>query len=632
MSKCLPLSVLLVATLATVAMGDVHAKAPVRAVGGPIPITAEDASWGSPSAPVTLVTFTDLQCPFCGRLHGTIEQLKKDYGPAKLRVVTKHFPLAFHKQARPAAEAADAVWRLHGAKGHDKFVDDAFTTLRGPRAGTVSDVLRSIGVPEASVKRLLAKAAKKVDADIALGKELGVRGTPASFVNGVFVSGAQPKAKLADEIDGQLAEAKALRRQGVTAARISETLTKKNFVPHDQRAGSRPTKTDKPNDDKTEWREPVGKSPVLGPDDALVTLVVFSEFQCPFCERVRPTLMTLKKRYGNQLRFVFKHHPLPFHKRAKAAANFALEALAQGGDAKFWAAHDKLFSNHQALEDFDLERYARELNMNVSATMVAVRNEKHAAVIEDDVDLADDVEVRGTPHSFINGRRLSGSQPITKFEAMIDEEIGNAKQLVRAGVPASKLYAHIIKTGKTADPPDKKTIPGPSAHTPTRGGARAKVTLTMFTDFQCPFCGRAVDTIKQVEKTYGKRVRIAFRHKPLPFHRQAMGAHEAAAEAFRQGGSDKFWSMYELLFADQKSLDRQTLEAHARSLGLNMSQFRRALDSGQHKKAIEKDIEISEDVDIRGTPAFVINGHVVTGAQPFAKFRKVIDRALKDAK
>ena len=214
----------------------------------------------------------------------------------------------------------------------------------------------------------------------------------------------------------------------------------------------------------------------------------------------------------------------------------------------------------------------------------------------------------------------------------IDEEIGKAKQLVRAGIPASKLYAHIIKKGKTAAKPDKKPVPGPSAHTPTRGGKGAKVTLTMFTDFQCPFCGRAVDTIKQVEKVYGNEVRIAFRHKPLPFHKQAMGAHEAAAEAFRQGGNAKFWSMYELLFADQKSLDRQTLEAHARTIGLNTSQFRRALDSGRHKKVIEKDIDISEDVDIRGTPAFVINGHVVTGAQPFSKFRKVIDEALKAAK
>ncbi|HHH28687.1 MAG TPA: hypothetical protein ENK57_10140, partial [Polyangiaceae bacterium] len=294
--------------------------------------------------------------------------------------------------------------------------------------------------------------------------------------------------------------------------------------------------------------------------------------------------------------------------------------------------HDKLFSNHRALEDFDLERYARELGMSPSATMEAVRKEKHADVIDVDMNLAEQVEVRGTPHSFINGRRLSGSQPITKFEAIIDEEIGKAKALVRAGIPATGLYAHLIKNGKTAGPPDKKTIPGPSAHTPTRGGKTAKVTLTMFTDFQCPFCGRAVDTIKQVEKTYGKKVRIAFRHKPLSFHKQAMGAHEAAAEAFRQGGNDKFWGMYELLFADQKSLDRQTLEAHARTLGLDMRAFRRALDSGRHKKAIEKDIDISDDVDISGTPAFVINGYVISGAQPFSKFRRVIDRALGEAR
>ena len=88
--------------------------------------------------------------------------------------------------------------------------------------------------------------------------------------------------------------------------------------------------------------------------------------------------------------------------------------------------------------------------------------------------------------------------------------------------------------------------------------------------------------------------------------------------------------MYELLFSDQKNLDRVTLEGHARAIGLNMRAFDRALDSGLHKKAIEKDIDISEDAGIRGTPGFVINGYFVSGAQPLDKFKKVIDRALKE--
>jgi len=632
MTKPLPLRILLVAALAILGTSDLHAKAPSRAAG-PIPITARDASWGSVSAPVTLVTFTDLQCPFCKRLHGTIEELKKDYGPNQLRVVTKHFPLAFHKKARPAAEAADAVWQLHGARGYDKFVAEAFEALRSHQGGDVTDVLRSVGLNEARVQQAIrsGKPAKKVDADIELGEAIGVRGTPASFINGVFLSGAQPKTKLAEEIDRQLAAAEQLRRQGVPRPQVSLALTKKNFVAPSKR--TKPTPANKPAvDDTTVWKVPVGSSPVLGPDTALVTLVVFSEFQCPFCERLRPTLMALRRNYKNQLRIVFKHHPLPFHKRAKAAANFALEAYARGGNDKFWAAHNTLFSNQRALEDFDLERYARDIGLSPTATMAAVRNDKHAKVIEADMALASDVDVRGTPHSFINGRRLSGAQPITKFETIIDEELAKAKKLVRGGIPAAKIYAHIIKNGKTADPPDKKTIPGPSPQTPTRGGKRAKVTLTMFTDFQCPFCGRVVDTIEKIEKEYKGSVRIAFRHKPLPFHSQAMLAHEAAAEAFRQGGNPKFWAMYDLIFADQKNLDRQTLEAHARSLGLNMGAFRSALDSGRHKKAIDEDIEISEGVDIHGTPGFVINGYFLSGAQPFVEFKKVIDRALAEAK
>jgi protein-disulfide isomerase len=632
MRKPLPLAFLVITLLAVVGLSDVHAKPTAGALRGPIPVTAADGSWGSANAPVTIVSFTDLQCPFCARLHKTIHELQKDYGPSKLRVVYKSFPLAFHKEARPAAEAAIAVRSLHGPKAYWRFVDEAFDKLPGSRGGDTTSVLGAIGVKSRAIQRALSrgKVADQVDADIALGKQIGVRGTPATFVNGVMLSGAQPKTKFADLIDEQLAAAKAMRARGVPATRVSVELTKKNFVTPDKKK-KKPASTAKPVDNSV-WKVPVGNAPTLGPKDALVTLVVFSEFQCPFCSRVRPTLMALRKKYGRDLRIAFKHNPLPFHKRAPAASTLALEAYARKGNKGFWAAHDKLFANQRALEDFDLEQYAKQLGLNPTLTMAAIRNGKHDKTIDRDQALAQDVEAGGTPHSFINGRRLSGSQPITKFEALIDEELAKARALVRAGTPRASVYAKIIKNGKTAGPPEKKTIPRASKHSPIKGNARAKVTLTMFTDYQCPFCGRAMRSIEQIEKAYPGKVKFVFRHKPLPFHKDAMLAHEAAAEAYRQKGAAGFWKMTELLFDDQKNLRRADLEAHATSLGLNMRAFGQALDSGRHKKSIERDIKISEDAGIRGTPGFVINGYFVSGAQPFAKFKRVIDRALAEAK
>src|SRR2546428_9709687 len=105
-------------------------------------------------------------------------------------------------------------------------------------------------------------------------------------------------------------------------------------------------------------RVPVGGSPQLGPDDALVTLVVFSDFQCPFCARIEPTLAQLRDRYGADLRIVWKHNPLDFHTNAMPAAEATAEAFAQGGNPTFWALHDRLFANAPNLDRADIERAA----------------------------------------------------------------------------------------------------------------------------------------------------------------------------------------------------------------------------------------------------------------------------------
>ncbi|MCA9621875.1 MAG: thioredoxin domain-containing protein [Myxococcales bacterium] len=624
-SRLLSLAVLCLLSL--IGIADVGAV-PTRAGASPIPVAASDPSWGSATAPVTIVAFTDYECPFCARAHATLEEVKADYGASKLRVVYKHFPLPFHPKARPAAEAAAAIHRLKGNDGFWKFTDEAFQSIR---QSSVDELVRAAGLAPATVSRLAGSAAitKKVDDDIALGRSLGVSGTPAFFVNGKSLSGARPKTDFAQAIDDELAAAAALRSQGVPAASVSATLTKKNFVaptPAPTPSPSAAAPTPKPSDDKTVWKVPVGTSASKGPADAPVTLVVFSDFQCPFCGKVKPTLDQLARSYGQNLRIVFKHNPLPFHKRALPAALLTLEAKARGGDAAFWRAHDKIFLNQSALEDFDLERYAGELGLDARATMAAVQSQKSLAVIEADQELAEEVGARGTPTSFINGRKLTGAQALTEFETMIDQEIAHAKALRARGVAKARVYDEIIKNGKTTGAFEQKTIPGPSALSPIKGDKRAPVTVTVFTDFQCPYCGRAQTVLEQIEDAYPGKVRLVFRHRPLDFHTDAMLAHEAAAEAYRQKGNAGFWRFHDRLFADQKHMKRADLEAHARAIGLDMDQFGRALDGGVHKKQIEADIAIAEKAGINGTPGFVVNDLFISGAQPFTKFKRAIEQ------
>jgi len=624
MSKALPLSMLLMA-LALAGIGDVAAKPDL----GPIPVSAGDASWGRSDAPVTMVHFSDFQCPYCSRVLPVIDDLQKKYGPGKLRVVFKHFPLPFHKQAHEAARVGVIIKSKKGDQAFWRYAREVYSQLSARNSDAVVDAAVAAGVAATVVAHNDTQLLRKrVDADIELGKSIGVRGTPATFVNGTFLSGARPVEDFVEVIDEQLAQAAKLRARGVRKSRISVELTKRNFAKPAPRPSS---KKPAAKDDKTVWKVPVGTSPSKGPAHALVTLVMFSEFECPFCKRVNATLEALETKYSAELRIVFKNNPLPFHKRAEPAAQLAMEAYRRKGNKGFWAAYDKLFENQTELEDVHLETYARELGLNPTRAMTAVRLGKHRSGIEADQDLASELSATGTPQFFINGRRLRGAQPQEKFEALIDEEIAHAKALLKRGVPRAGLYAAMMKTAKSAPPPEKKVVPKPTKSTPMRGNRRAKVIIQEFGDFQCPFCGRVQQTLDKVMDNYKGRVAIAFRHRPLSFHADAPLAHAACAEAFAQGGDRAFWAMHDKLFADQRSLDRATLVAHARKLGLNVKRFTAALDSGAHEKRIDADVDIAKQAGILGTPAFTINGYFLSGAQPYAKFKKLIDRALKEA-
>ncbi len=592
---------------------------------GPIPVSRQDASWGRADAPVTLVHFSDMQCPYCAKVHPTLEALKKSYGPKRLRVVFKHHPLSFHKRARPAAEAAEAVRMLRGDAAFWSFLKAAFANAKSPTMW--QDALKSVSnLSESRVQRVIdaGKPAKRVAADIALAARIGSRGTPASYVNGVKLSGSQPLAKFEKLIDEQLKAAASLRASGVAAAKIYAKLSKANFTQPATPKSKRSTA-----DSTTVWKIPVGKSPFKGPANALVTIVEISDFQCPFCKRVNPTLKQLMSKYKGQIRIVFKHNPLPFHKRAEPAAELAIEALKQRGNKGFWDAHDRLFAQQKSLQDADLEQIARDMKLNVARVKAAIRTRKHRKIIEADQALASDFNARGTPHFFINGRRLIGAQPVSKFSTIIDEEIKHAKQVIAGGVPKRRLYATLIKNGKTPPPPPKKRVPKATRKNPSKGSANAKVVIQMFTDFQCPFCSRAVGTLKQIEKNYRGRVRLVFRNLPLPFHKNAPEAHATALEAFSQKGNTGFWKMYNLLFTNQRALKRADLLGYGGRLGLDVAKLERALDTQKHQKAIDADKKIAKTAGISGTPAFVINGYYLSGAQPYSKFKKLVERALR---
>lgn len=599
-----------------------------------VPVSSKDPYWGAADAPVTVVIYSDYQCPYCSRVEGTLNALKDKYGPSKLRMVFKHFPLPFHKQAGPAHAASDVVFQLGGNEPFWKFHDLAFQNAKALTPENFSAWAVQAGVDKAKFEAMLKenKGQAKVDADIAAGKAVGVRGTPAFFINGKFLSGARPQNAFEAEIDGQLAEAEKLIASGTPKSQIYTALTDKNFT-NQPAAAEGDKKAQQPEDTTTVWKVPLtGKEPAKGNPNALVTIVEFSEFQCPFCSKVLPTMNTILNTYKDQVRVVFMDQPLPFHKRATPASNFAHEARAQKGDKAFWEAHDLLFENQKKLEDADLWGYGEKLGLDVAKLKAAVESNKYGAIIEHNQDLASDVQASGTPHFFVNGRRLKGAVPFEKFKVIIEEEIKKAQALIGKGTKPENLYAELIKNGKEPPPPEKKDAGTIPKNAPFKGPANAKVVIHEFSDFQCPFCGRVNESMKEIQKEFGDDVKIVWRHKPLPFHKEAPLAHQAAQEAFAQKGNAGFWAMHDKLFANQKALKREDLDKYAEELGLDMDKFKAALDKGTHKAFIDDENKLSEKLGVRGTPGFVIGGYYLSGAQPYSKFKKLIKLALSEAK
>ena len=172
--------------------------------------------------------------------------------------------------------------------------------------------------------------------------------------------------------------------------------------------------------------------PAVGPADAPITLIEFSDFQCPFCARAHPVIQSLRERYPTQLRVIYKHLPLEaIHPRARAAAEAAVCAEQQG---KFWEYHDLLFATPGALSDEDLKGYASAVGLDMGAFGSCLQDPKRSERIESDMAEARAAGVTGTPAFVLNGRLLRGLQSTDVLIARIDKELGSAAP--KPGAPA----------------------------------------------------------------------------------------------------------------------------------------------------------------------------------------------------
>ena len=196
----------------------------------------------------------------------------------------------------------------------------------------------------------------------------------------------------------------------------------------------------------------------------------------------------------------------------------------------------------------------------------------------------------------------------------------------------TSAYEMFVAELRAEGPPFRLVLDAPrqqidlSADDPAQGSTSAPVTLVEFSDFQCPFCAQVMPTLKRVQQTYGDQVRIVWKDFPLTaIHPQAFGAAQAGRCAQEQG---RFWELHDLLFANQQALQPESLKTHAVAAGLDAAAFDTCLDSGKHADAVQAQMDMATALGVVSTPTVFVNGRLVSGAQPYDVFAKIIDEEL----
>ncbi len=385
---------------------------------------------------------------------------------------------------------------------------------------------------------------------------------------------------------------------------------------------------------KSAVRVPIDGLPIFGNVDAPVTIVAFTDYECPYCAKAERTLLTLRAELGDDVRIAVAMRPLAMHEHATAAARAFLAAVEQG---KGEAMHARLFADQSALDDASLVASARAIGLDLKAFEAARTGPSTAAALERTEKLASSLGANGTPTFFVNGRRLMGARPYEQFRALVDEERTHAKELIKQGLAApDQVYALMMASASNyvaelPAPPDDSVVDVALDNAPARGAERAPVTIALFSDFECPYCVKAEATLRTLEAAYPGKVKVAFKHRPLPMHDHARLAAKASLAAEAQG---KFWEYHDVLVAHRDALDRASLEGYATSMGLDSRRFLRDLDDPRAEARISADETQASKLHVEGTPTAFVNGVASPArnpsrsiAQRWSERSRVADRA-----
>ncbi len=375
---------------------------------------------------------------------------------------------------------------------------------------------------------------------------------------------------------------------------------------------------------------PIDGLRAIGREDAPVTVVTFTDYECPFCARAEATVAALKAELGDDLRVVIAEHPLPMHSNSREAA---LAALSVPPD-RFAEMHAALFAPNAPHTGEALVHLASGVGVDESAFRARFAGkEAHAALTEAE-DLAASLHVNGTPTFFVNGIRIDGAQPLDRFVTVAREELAYARGLLAKGIAPNRVYAALLAEARENPPAMPAPSPAPApeltfvpAAKETGGAAYlgaldAPRSLVVFVDYECPFSKRLDAQLRTFSAEHSD-VRVVVRNRPLSFHVNARLAAQAAIAAELQGKLEPY---AQALYAHGDAHGRAELVAYADQLGLDRARFLADLDSTAVAKRLADDEAWAEKLGVTGTPTSFVDGQRIVGAQPPATFALALSR------
>jgi protein-disulfide isomerase len=395
----------------------------------------------------------------------------------------------------------------------------------------------------------------------------------------------------------------------------------------------------------------------MGDPDAPVHVIEFTDYQCPFCQRyATQTMPAVLENLVESGRVFYAIKDLPLDRIHPEARSASVAARCAGEQDAYLPMHDAVFA---AQADWSgtgdgaevvFTELAAELDLELDAFSTCLADGRQADNVQANVEEAMSLGLNGTPFFIIDGYPMSGAQPYEAFEMAVglaeNGELGDvitayARQAYEAMVARQAPPAAQAPRAQQAPLPPAAPVEVALDNAYAIGDRDAPVTIVEYTDFQCPFCARhALQTFTQIEQDLVETGKVRYIFKDLPLtsiHPQATLAAEAARCAGAQDtGLDAYVAMHHTLFEEQQAWSGQANAAdlfanYAAEIGLDGGSFATCLENHDYQDAVQADMQEAVALGINGTPAFLINGHLVSGALPFEVFEQAVESLIAEA-